>query len=198
MTRHPRLRIAALVAAFATVWAEPAHAHAITTGMGPFYDGIAHLLLTPEDAVIVVAVALYAGLRGPAAGRAALFLLPLGWFAGGLLGEVINHPLVVPVPAFSFLVAGVLVAADVRLPLKGVVALAVAVGLLHGYANGVAFHGPGGTFGLVGVAALSFVVVALLAALVVSLTVPWTRIAVRVAGSWIAASGLLLVGWALR
>jgi hypothetical protein len=32
----------------------------------------------------------------------------------------------------------------------------------------------------------------------VALRAPWTRIAVRVAGSWIAAIGLLLAGWALR
>ncbi len=43
-----------------------------------------------------------------------------------------------------------------------------------------------------------FVVVALATALVVSLTRPWTRIVVRVAGSWIVATGLLLMGWWLR
>ncbi|MCM2256071.1 MAG: hypothetical protein NDJ94_10405 [Vicinamibacteria bacterium] len=31
-----------------------------------------------------------------------------------------------------------------------------------------------------------------------SLHAAWTRIAIRVAGSWIAASGLPLLGWALR
>ena len=36
------------------------------------------------------------------------------------------------------------------------------------------------------------------AALVVALRAPWTRIAVRVAGSWIAAIGLLLLGWSFR
>jgi hypothetical protein len=32
----------------------------------------------------------------------------------------------------------------------------------------------------------------------VQLRQPWTRIAVRVVGSWIAASGLLMLGWATR
>ena len=36
------------------------------------------------------------------------------------------------------------------------------------------------------------------AGMVVASRVPWGRIAVRVAGSWIAAIGLLLVGWYLR
>ena len=43
-----------------------------------------------------------------------------------------------------------------------------------------------------------FVVVALAAALVVALRAPWARIAVRVAGSWIVAIGLLLLGWSFR
>jgi len=34
--------------------------------------------------------------------------------------------------------------------------------------------------------------------LVVSLRRPWTRIAVRVTGSWLAAVGLLMLGWGLR
>jgi hypothetical protein len=33
---------------------------------------------------------------------------------------------------------------------------------------------------------------------VVSLKAKWTRIAVRVAGSWIAAMGILLLGWAVK
>jgi urease accessory protein len=43
-----------------------------------------------------------------------------------------------------------------------------------------------------------FVLIALLAAFVISLRRPWTRIAVRVAGSWVTATGLLLLGWALK
>ena len=32
----------------------------------------------------------------------------------------------------------------------------------------------------------------------VALRAPWARIAVRVAGSWIVAIGLLLLGWSFR
>jgi hypothetical protein len=49
-----------------------AAAHLVTTGMGPVYDGIGHLLLTPEDLVPSLAVALYAGLRGKSPGRCSL------------------------------------------------------------------------------------------------------------------------------
>jgi hypothetical protein len=51
---------------------------------------------------------------------------------------------------------------------------------------------------LVGLVSGVFVLVVLAAALVVPLRAQWTRIAVRVAGSWIAASGLLMLGWSFR
>jgi urease accessory protein len=51
---------------------------------------------------------------------------------------------------------------------------------------------------VVGLALAVFVLIALAAAFVVQLRAHWARIAVRVAGSWIAASGLLLLGWAVR
>ena len=51
---------------------------------------------------------------------------------------------------------------------------------------------------LVGLCVVLFVWTALIVAFVVQLRQPWTRVAVRVFGSWIAASGLLMLGWALR
>ena len=80
-----------------------------------------------------------------------------------------------------------------------VVVLAIALGSIHGWLNGAAIAAAGReASGLFGIAATIFVVVALAAALVVSLRNPWTRIAVRVTGSWIAAVGLLVLGWSLR
>jgi hypothetical protein len=55
-----------------------------------------------------------------------------------------------------------------------------------------------GALGLLGIMAALFVLVALVAACVVALQRPRTRIVVRVARSWIAALGLLLLGWALH
>ena len=43
-----------------------------------------------------------------------------------------------------------------------------------------------------------FTLVALAASFVVPLRAAWARVAVRVAGSWIAAIGLLLIGWGVR
>jgi hypothetical protein len=52
--------------------------------------------------------------------------------------------------------------------------------------------------GLIRIAAITFVMLALVAGAVVSVRVAWMRLAVRVAGSWVAAIGLLMLGWSLR
>lgn len=64
--------------------------------------------------------------------------------------------------------------------------------------SGTALKDGAGVPGLIGIMAVLFVLVVLTAAFVVSLRRPWTRIAVRVAGSWVAASGLLMLGWFIR
>lgn len=176
----------------------PAAAHLVTTGMGPLYDGIGHLILTPEDLVPALALALYAGLRGAAAGRWAMFLLPLSWLVGGLAGTAMNAAVPASLPAVSMLLLGGLVAADLCLPAPAVAALAVALGLVHGFMNGAVLREGAGTLGLIGIATMLFVLVALASALVVSLGMSWARIAVRVVGSWVAAIGLLMFGWAVR
>jgi hypothetical protein len=80
-----------------------------------------------------------------------------------------------------------------------VVALAVGLGLVQGVLHGASVSATsGGLLELVGVVVTIFVVMALAAALVVALKRPWTRVVVRVAGSWIAASGLFMLGWFLR
>lgn len=184
---------------FVLLWPpSSASAHLVTTGMGPVYDGIGHLLLTPEDLVPVLALALYAGLRGAIIGRRILFLLPLAWFVGGVAGSAVTGIPSLPFPAISFLLLGVLVAMDLRMRADMVAILAVVIGLVHGFFNGFALKEGAGTLGLLGIMVTLFVLFALGAAFVVSLKKPWMRIAVRVTGSWIGASGLLMLGWFIR
>ena len=175
-----------------------ASAHLVTTGLGPVYDGIGHLVMTPEDLVPVMAVALFAGLRGAAPGRRALFILPLAWFAGGILGVVIEDLPTFPAAGISFVVLGVLVAADLKLSPKWFTAIVIVVGLVHGVLNGVALKEGAGILGLIGIMASLFVILAIVSAFIVSLKKPWARIVVRVAGSWVAAIGMLMFGWLMR
>ena len=175
-------------------------AHLNSTGMGPIYDGLMHFLMSPEDFVSVLALALLSGLRGATYGRRTLFVLPAAWLFGGFFGlaaSASNGNAMVS--AVWFLLLGGMLAADAKLSLRVTTALAVLLGLYHGYLNGA---GLGLNFTaaavLLGLTFSVFVLIALAASFVVPLQVSWARIAVRVAGSWIFASGLLLMGWALR
>jgi urease accessory protein len=178
----------------------PAEAHLNATGMGPVYDGLMHFLTSPEDLVPVLALALLAGLRGAPYGRRAMFTLPAAWLLGSLVGLTAATASAGPLAAsLWFLLLGGLVVADAKLSLHSITALAVLLGVVHGYLNGTGM-GPSASaiVAALGLAAAVFVLVVLVAALVVQLRVQWARIAVRVGGSWIAASGLLMLGWAIR
>lgn len=188
-----------LAATALLLWSSDARAHLATTGLGPIYDGISHLFLSVDDLLAVLAIALLAGLNGPTAARWTCFVLPLAWWVGGTLGFH-GGPSSAPtgITALSLLVVGTLVAAGLRLTPLVVMAIAAILGLLHGALNGadIALAGREAS-GLLGIVGATFVVSVLVAAAVVSLRVQWARIAVRVAGSWAAATGLLLLGWSI-
>jgi urease accessory protein len=197
--RRERIAMFAMLAAVFLLSPRGAAAHLNSTGMGPIYDGLLHFLLSPEDIVPVVALAMFAGLRGTEYGRRALFLLPASWFVGCLLGTLATRATNWPVAAVSFLVFGGLVAANAQLSLRVTTALAVLLGVVHGWMNGAGTRWtPSVLAAYAGLVAGVFVLVALVAALVIRLRPPWARIMVRVAGSWVVASGLLLLGWAAR
>ncbi len=93
---------------------------------------------------------------------------------------------------------GVLVAADLNLSKKLFTVIIVWVGFVHGILNGVALKEGPGVLGLVGILVALFVIVALVSAFIVSFKKPWARIMVRVAGSWVAAIGMLMFGWVVQ
>jgi urease accessory protein len=193
-----RGRVVALIA-LALVCA-PAHAHLTSTGMGPVYDGLTHFLTSPEDIVPALALAMLAGLRGTAYGRRAMLTLPAAWLMGSLAGlTAATGSAGMLGAALWFLVLGGLVVADAKLSLRSMTALGALLGLVHGYLNGtgmgLSVAGVVASFGLAGAV---FVVVVLVAAFVVRLQSQWARVGVRVVGSWIAASGVLMLGWSLR
>ena len=182
------------------VVARPAHAHLMTTGFGPFYDGLTHLLVSPEYLLPMIALALLAGLHGPRFGRAVLFALPAAWLAGSVLGLLVAPR--APMPLATAIVTigvGAMVAAGRRLPLALVGGFAVAVGVLAGALNGIELATVHSSpWAAAGAAASLFVVVSLVTGQAASVRAAWARIAVQVAGSWIAAVGLFMLGWAVR
>lgn len=185
---------------FLFLWPATAHAHLMTTGFGPFYDGLIHLGMSPDDLLGVLSLALLAGLAGASQGRAVLFCLTIAWLFSGLIGLRLDQEVSFPLlNIFGLLLIGVLVALDRKLPLGLIACLSIILGLFHGFCNGSAMsEAGGGILALLGITTGVFVVVTISAAFVISLRSTWTRVAVRVAGSWIVAIGLLLLGWSFR
>ena len=201
MKRAPlRMHDCSVVLLAVALWCGPADAHLDATGMGPVYDGLMHFLTSPEDLVPALALALLAGLRGAPFGRRAMFTLPAAWLLGSLFGLTAAAASVGALGAsFWFLLLGSLVVADAKLSLRSMTALGALLGLVHGYLNGTGMGlSVSSVAAALGLAAAVFVLVVLVAALVVRLRAYWARIAVRVGGSWIAASGLLMLGWSIR
>jgi len=181
--------------------ASSVQAHLVNTGFGPFYDGFMHLFVTPEDLLPVIAIALLAGLRGPRFGRTVLFALPVGWIAGSIIGPAFAPPLSLSTPEIILTLGlGALLAADWPLPLAVIAGLGILLGLMHGIlnANDLAKTPSSGQLVLLGVMVALFISVSILAGQAASVQVMWARTVVRVVGSWIAAIGFLMLGWAMR
>jgi hydrogenase/urease accessory protein HupE len=168
--------------------------------MGPVYDGLMHFLTSPEDVVPALALALLAGLRGMPYGRRVMFTLPAAWLLGSLFGlSAAPAGAGMLGSSFWFLALGGLVLADAKLSLRAITALSALLGLVHGYFNGAGMGlSVSAVVAAIGLASAVFILVVLVAAFVARLRAHWARIAVRVGGSWIAASGLLMLGWSVR
>src|SRR5271157_1984497 len=198
---RPRSILFWLTLAITLIVTPSAQAHLMNTGFGPFYDGLTHLFVTPEDLLPVIALALLAGLRGPRFGRSVLFALPAAWVVGSTAGVLLTPQLTLPGAEIILTIGlGALLAADRPLPLAFVVGLAILLGLIHGILNGseLAKTLSSAQMSNAGVVVALFLSVSLLAGQAASVRVRWARAAFRVAGSWIAAIGLLMLGWAMH
>jgi len=189
------------LAIFALLIALPgrAEAHLVSSGVGPFYDGIAHLFVSPIDLVSTVAVALLAGLTGRRAGKATALTMPTAWLAGivfassgvaappmwgGLVGILVVGSLVAALPAMaSAIPAG----------------LAGLIGLMIGWQNGSAMLDTGTDWlAALGIVTAVACVMLLVAAFAFTRPDNWQRVVMRVLGSWSAAFALLALAFQFR
>jgi urease accessory protein len=132
-------RIATVVALLA-LGANPAFAHPGHFGVSSFAAGVAHPLSGIDHIAVMVAVGLWAALKG---GRA-LWAWPSAFVGVMLIGGALgmSHsldvalPLVEPGILASVVVLGLMVALAVDLPVAAGAALIGAFALLHGHAHG--------------------------------------------------------------
>lgn len=176
--------------------AAPAHAHLVSARFGEYYSGLLHPAMSLSHVLAWLALAAFAGLRGPAAGRGVLMALPLAVLAGALAGSW--GPLIAPVAYFNtgtLVALGLLLALAPQMPSRMLLAVAVVAGLSHGYANAAAeLAGGERLLYAAGVASAAYVVTALAAAaaLMLSRRLRWGAVALRALGSWVAAVGLMV------
>jgi hypothetical protein len=179
-----------------------AAAHLVATGLGPVYDGVSHFGLSPQDILPVMALGLFAGLKGPAQCRAAALALPAGWIVGGIGGLAgLPWPPIVASAASAamLLAAGGLLAANLGAGPRACAAAAAALGLACGLGDVAgAVLAPAHLIALAGMAGAGAVAFVLAASLTLPLTRLWMIVAARVAGSWLGALGLLVAGWVIR
>jgi len=173
------------------------HAHLVTSGLGPFYDGALHLLLSPTDMLGLAAAALLAGRHGRAAARLTVIVLPLCWLFAGVVGMQLETAVDLAwLSVTSFMLLGLLVAADAHMPAGAVACLAGGFGALQGLVNGSTLATiDADATSLAGMVLTVLVLVLLTSATVTGSRAFWARVAVRIAGSWVAAAGILMLGW---
>lgn len=125
-----------VLAAPLALMATPALAHPGHEAAG-FAAGLAHPFGGADHMLAMVAVGLWASLRGGKALWAWPAAFVAAMLAGYGLGVVLpGAPMVEPAILASVIVLGGLVAADVKTPFAGGVALIALFGLAHGYAHG--------------------------------------------------------------
>jgi urease accessory protein len=193
--RHPALP--ALLLALAVSWLHPAPALAHgNLAVGDFYTGMLHPLLHFETLLPMLALALWAGQLG----GAHAWRLPLAFSAAALLGAVAGVLEIEPwlgswLLRLSMLVLGLMVAASGRLPARLAMAMVCLFGVEQGQVN---TYDPGQEIErpllfLAGLGSGIGLVFFHVVTRVVRYQAFWVQIAVRVLGSWIAATGLLVL-----
>lgn len=192
-------RIAALIALAllpAQAWAHGG----LPVGGGGFNAGLAHPVLAVEQFLALLAFGLLLGQQPGPFARSPLAVLAAG-LAIGLAAGPIFDGLTLMTLAIALIFGGLLAAA-LRIAVWGLAAMAAALGVIVGADTDLAAGPPGDMVALVtpfaGVLIGVFLIVLNAAALASLARRPPLPVALRVAGSWIAAIALMVLALRLR
>jgi urease accessory protein len=201
-----RLGRGLIAAAVLLAQAGPAEAHIVALRLGDFYAGALHPLTDLQDIILWGAMGVLGGMLGAARGRWLVLVFPLGLLAGLALAQSFEITLTgSTVDAAMVLVLGLLMATAVRIPMAVLCALAFALAVIRGAANATDL-GPETDRLLfaAGLACSGYAVITLVMALALafrgadtSAPISWRKITLQALGGWIAAIGLMMVGYGL-
>ena len=180
---------------------QSASAHLVSTRFGELYSGILHPILSLQHIVPWLGLGLLAGMQKSESARRIPWQLPPAVMLGVLVGRVLPESGTVTVlNLLSFVAFGALVALAARLNDWVLASVTVLFGLSHGFAN-AAPELDGGRQLLyalgVGISAHVVITLSTAAAHELSRRRQWGPVALRAAGSWIAAIGLIFGGFSL-
>jgi len=196
---------AGVVAAALLVSAQAAQAHIVAARLGDFYAGALHPLTDLQDIILWIAMGVLAGSLGATTGRWLVLVFPLGLLAGLGLGPafgVVSAGAVAD--AATIAVLGLLLATNLRIGTAPLCLIAVGLALMRGAAN-AGDLGPETNRLLfaAGLAGAGYAAITLTMALTVAFrgtdagrSIAWRGIAIRAFGSWIAAIGVMMGGFA--
>jgi urease accessory protein len=164
-------------------------------GVGDFYAGMLHPMISVECVLPIIALSLLAGQQNRRTAIGVLLSFPSASVLGALLALVFPvSPFVAVINTAAMAVLGVLVALNRSLPLEISVILSATLALTVGWSNGGELTSNTSAYRFVpGLAVVSLLLISYGIGLVRSLNMPWAKTAVRVTGSWIAAIGILVL-----
>ncbi|RXT53975.1 HupE/UreJ family protein [Bradyrhizobium betae] len=195
---------ALMAAAILLTGTSAADAHIVAARLGDFYMGASHPLTDLQDVVLWIATGMLAGTLGASKGRWLIPVFPIGLLVGLSLAPVFATVSTQLADATMMLAIGMLLAAAAQVPTLVLCAIAFAVAVIRGAANGAEL-GPETDRLLfaAGLACVGYGAITLTMALTVlfkrnadSVT-SWRAIAVRALGGWIAAIGLMMASLVL-
>jgi urease accessory protein len=164
-------------------------------GVGDFYAGMLHPMISVECVLPIIALSLLAGQQNRRTAIGILLSFPITSVLGAWLGLIEPvSPFVAVINTAAMAVLGILVALNRSLPLEVSVILSSVLGLTVGWANGGELTSDTSAYRFIpGLAVVGFLLISYGIGLVRSLNMPWAKTAVRVTGSWIAAIGILVL-----
>jgi len=185
--------------------ANAAEAHIVAARLGDFYAGAAHPLTDLQDIVLWIAIGVLAGTLGAAKGRWLILVFPLGLLIGLPLANVFGATSTQLADAGMMLAIGMLLAAAVQVPALLLCAIAFAVAVMRGAANGADLAPETDRLLFAaGLVCAGYAVITLTMALTAMFrrtssdsATSWRSIAIRALGGWIAAIGLMMGSLAL-
>jgi hydrogenase/urease accessory protein HupE len=190
--KQPHYSVIAALVLLST--ATPASAHNVV-GVGGIYGALLHPLLVPAHVLAIVALGLLASQQGPAHGRGLVALFGLSLMAG--IGAIVLA-FAADDPDLALLavaaLAGIGVAIAYPLPMLVTGPLAAVAGIavmLDSVPQEISMLAT--LMALMGTAIVAVAMMAAVMALALRLKHGWPAIAVRVVGSWIAASAILVL-----